>query len=262
VSNYEENHLLCYGRYGGVCEMKHKNTALFMIVCFFSGVGTLVGSVFGHSVRGYGLFLGAMVGGSLGVLVSTWLAIRLNLIERSTYGAVAVSGLAGFVLASIIAVTNLHTPIIPLVSIALVGFGAIAGNIYISRITVAKSQTLAAIIGLGLSAPALFFVAASLLKSNFGVSQPFNLFESMLATPDRLRLFNIISPFVFVGGLLVGVIVNLYPQIEMQLRRDDGRLVATITAEAKPINLAVVILGCLLLATLFGYVAVENLTHF
>jgi hypothetical protein len=262
VSNYEENHLLCYGRYGGVCEMKHKNTALFMIVCFFSGVGTLVGSVLGHSVRGYGLFLGAMVGGILGVLVSTWLAIRLNLIERSTYGAVAVSGLAGFVLASIIAVTNLHTPIIPLVSIALVGFGAIAGNIYISRITVAKSQILAAIIGLGLSAPALFFVAASLLKSNFGVSQPSNLFESMLATPDRLRLFNIISPFVFVGGLLVGVIVNLYPQIEMQLRRDDGRLVATITAEAKPINLAVVILGCLLLATLFGYVAVENLTHF
>ena len=242
--------------------MKYKNTSLFLIVCFLSGIGTLSGSVLGHAVGGYGLFLGAIVGGILGVLVSTWLAIRLNLIERSTYGAVAVSGLAGFVLASIIAVTNLHTPIIPLVSIALVGLGAIVGKIYVSRITVAKSQALSAIIGLGLSAPALFFVMASLLKYNFGVSQPFNLIESLFATPDRLHLFNIISPFVFVGGLLVGVIVNLYPQIEMQLRRDDGRLVATITAEAKLINLAVVILGCLLLATLFGYVVVENLTHF
>jgi hypothetical protein len=156
----------------------------------------------------------------------------------------------------------LHTPIIPLVSIALVGFGAIAGNIYISRVTVAKSQVLSAIIGLGLSAPALFFVVASLLKSNFGVSQPFDLFESMLVGPDRFHLFNIISPFVFVGGLLVAIIVNLYPQIEMQLRRDQGRLVATITAEVKPINIAIVILGCLLLATLVGYVAVENLAIF
>ncbi len=165
-------------------------------------------------------------------------------------------------LASVIAVTNLHTPIIPLASVALVGLGAIVGKIYVSRITVAKSKALLAIIGLGLSAPALFFVVASLLKFKFGVGQPFTLFESMLATPERLHLFNIISPIVFVGGLLVGVIVNLYPQIEMQFRRDQGRLVATITAEATPINLAIVILGCLLLATLFGYVALENLANF
>jgi hypothetical protein len=84
----------------------------------------------------------------------------------------------------------------------------------------------------------------------------------MLATPEKAQLFNIISPIVFVGGLVIGVMVNLYPQIEMQFRRDQGRLVATITAEAKPVNLAVVILGCLLLATLFGYVALENLAHF
>src|SRR5258706_659502 len=221
--------------------MKQKNISLFLIVCFLSGVGILVGSLLGHSVGSNGLFTGAMVRGSLGVLASTWLAIRFNLIERSTYGAVAMSGLVGF---------------------ALVGLGAIVGKIYVSRIKVAKSQTRSAIIGLGLSAPALFFVVASLLKSNFGVSQPFSLFESLLATPDRLRLFNIISPIVFVRGLIAGVIVNLYPQIEMQLRRDQGRLVATITAEAKPINLAMMILGCLLLATLIGYVAVENLTHF
>jgi hypothetical protein len=50
--------------------------------------------------------------------------------------------------------------------------------------------------------------------------------------------------------------------MQMQLRRDHGRLVATITAEAKPMNLAIVILGCLLLVTLLGYLAVENLAHF
>jgi hypothetical protein len=239
-----------------------QNITLFLIVCFLTGVSTFIGSVLGHGLGGDGLFLGALVGGCLGVLASTWLAIRLKLIARSTYGAVAGSGIAGFILASIIAVTNLHTPIIPLASIALTGLGAIAGKTYVSRIMIAKSQALVAILGLGLSAPALFFIVASLLNSNFGVSQPFSLFESMLATPERLRLFNIISPVVFVGGLLLGVIMNLYPQLEMQFRLDQGRLVATITAKAKPLNLAIVIFGCLLLASLFGYVVLENLANF
>jgi hypothetical protein len=242
--------------------MKRKNLFLFLIVCFLSGAGAFVGSVLGHSMGDNGLFLGALVGGSLGVLVSTWLAVRLNLIDRSSYAAVALSGLAGFVLASGITITNLYTPIIPLMSVTLVGFGAIVGKVYVSKLTVVKSQALLAILGLGLSAPALFFIVASLLKYNFGVRQPFTLFENMLATPERAHLFNIISPIIFVGGVLMGVIVNIYPQIEMQLRRDQGRLVATITAEAKPLNLAIVILGCLLLATLFGYVAFENLAHF
>jgi uncharacterized membrane protein YidH (DUF202 family) len=242
--------------------MKYKNVILFLVVCFLTGVGTLVGSVLGHNVGGIGLFLGAIAGGSLGVLVSAWLATRLKIIERSTYGAVAVSALAGFVLASIIAVTNLHTPIIPLLSISLVGLAAIVGNSYISRIQVTKSNTGLAIIGLALTAPALFFVSVSLLKFSFGVDQPFNLLEGILSNPDQFHLFNIISPFVFVGGLLAGVLLNLYPQIEMQLRRDQGKLVATITAEASPINLVVVMLGCLLLLILFGYIALENLANF
>jgi hypothetical protein len=239
-----------------------QNITLFLIVCFLSGISTFIGSVLGHNLGSNGLFIGAIVGGCLGVLTSTWLAIRLKLIARSTYGTVAVSGIAGFILASIIAVANLDTPFIPLASIALTGLGAIIGNVYLSRITIVKAQALSASIGLALSAPALFFIVASLLKYNFGISQPFTLFENMLATPDQLHLFNMISPIVFVGGLFVGVIVNLYPQIEMQLRRDQGRLVATITAEAKPINLAIVILGCLLLATLFGYVVLENFANF
>ena len=67
--------------------MKYKNVSLFLVVCFLTGVGILVGSVVGHTFAGIGLFLGAIVGGSLGVLVSTWLATRLKIIERSTYRA-------------------------------------------------------------------------------------------------------------------------------------------------------------------------------
>jgi uncharacterized membrane protein YidH (DUF202 family) len=241
--------------------MKYKNVSLFLVVCFLTGVGILVGSVVGHTLGGIGLFLGAIVGGSVGVLVSTWLATRLKIIERSTYRAVAVSALAGFVLASVIAVANLHTPIIPLLSISLVGLAAVLANNYISRIKVAKLNTGLALIGLVLSAPALFFVSVSLLKFGFGVDQPFNLLEGILSNPDQFHLFNVISPFIFVGGLLVAVLLNLYPQLEMQLRRDQRKLVATITAEASPINLVVVMLGCLLLLILFGYVALENLAN-
>jgi hypothetical protein len=242
--------------------MKHQNIFLFLIVCSLSSVGTLVGSMLGHSVGGNGLFIGALAGGGLGVLASTWLAIRLHLIERASCGAVAGSSLVGFILASILTVTNLHTPIIPLASVALIGLGAITGNIYISQITVTKSRTFLAIIGLVLSVPALAFIVASILKFNFGVGQPFRIFESMMSTPERFQLFNLISPIIFVGGLVVGVIVNLYPQVAMQLRREHGKLVATITAEAKPMNFAIVILGCLLLALLFGYVVLENFIRF
>jgi Na+/H+ antiporter NhaA len=79
--------------------MKYKNLSLFLVVCFLTGVCTLFGSVVGHNLGGIGLFLGATIGGSLGVLVSTWLATRIKLIERSTYRPVAVSTFAGFVLA-------------------------------------------------------------------------------------------------------------------------------------------------------------------
>jgi hypothetical protein len=241
--------------------MKYPNLSLFLIACFLSGVSTLVGSVVGHGLGTNGLFLGAGVGGILGVLGSTWLAVRLKLIERSNYRVVSISGIAGLTLASVITVLNLHTVLIPLMSVALVGCGAVVGNKYMSRLQAAKSNTTLAVLGLVLAAPALSFVAIALLKYGFKVDQPFNLLESSLSNPDRFSIFNLVSPFVFLGGLCIALVLNLFPQIQLQIRRDNQRVVATITAEAKVINLAMAILCCLLLAVLVGYAALENLSR-
>jgi uncharacterized membrane protein YidH (DUF202 family) len=79
-----------------------------------------------------------------------------------------------------------------------------------------------------------------------------------LASPERFRIFNLLSPLFLLGGLFAALAINLYPQINLRIRRDNSRLVATVMAEAKPINLAVVVLCGLLLIILVGYVALEN----
>jgi len=241
--------------------MKHKNVWLFLIVCFLSGVCTLVGSVLGTRLVAGGLLWGAFAGGIVGVMAATWVATRLALIERANYNAGSIGGVAGFILASIVAITNLHTSIIPLASITLVGLGTVLGNRYLTKGNVRKSDTALALIGFVLSAPALFFVSASLLKYGLGVGQLFDLLGGILSNPERLRTFNLVSPFVFLGGLLAALVLNLYPQVGLQVRREGKRFVLTITAEAKPINLAIIGLCSLLLVTLVGYVALENLSR-
>jgi hypothetical protein len=240
--------------------MQRKSVALFLLICLLSGAGILAGSVLGTRWQN-GLFAGAILGGLLGILLAAGLAIPLNLIERKNYLAVSIGGLAGFVPASAIALANLHTPLIPLASVTLIGCGALVGNSYLPRVRGLKSDAVLAGSGLLLSAPALLFVAASLLKYGLDIDQPFNLLDGVLADPERFRAFNLISPIVFLGGLLAAVLLNLYPQIDLHVQRTNKKLVATISAEAKPVNLAIVALCCLVGATLVGYVALENLAR-
>jgi hypothetical protein len=105
-----------------------KNILLFILVCGFDGVCIFLGSVLGHGVGQRGLFAGAIIGGIVGVAAAVWLAARLHLLERASYGATFVGGLIGFVVAAVIAVKNLHGPLIPMASVGLIGLGAILGN--------------------------------------------------------------------------------------------------------------------------------------
>jgi hypothetical protein len=86
----------------------------------------------------------------LGILAGCWLATRSGLIDRTHFVAVAVGAMAGFALAGVIAVSNLHTPIIPIASIALVGLGAVAGNQYVSAAKMLKPEVAFALLGAGL----------------------------------------------------------------------------------------------------------------
>jgi hypothetical protein len=105
-----------------------RNLLLFIVVSGLDGICIFLGSVLGHGVSNRGVFVGAIIGGILGVSVATWLASRFSLLENARYGAVFLGGIIGFVVAAIIAVSNLSGPIIPIASVSLIGIGAVSGK--------------------------------------------------------------------------------------------------------------------------------------
>jgi hypothetical protein len=108
--------------------MALKNLLLFIIVSGLDAGCILLGSFMGHSISSVGLFAGAIIGGIVGVAAAVWLAGRLHLLDRTSYGATFLGGLVGFILAAVIAVKNLQGPLIPMASVALIGLGAILGK--------------------------------------------------------------------------------------------------------------------------------------
>jgi hypothetical protein len=82
----------------------------------------------GHSISTIGIFAGAIGGGIVGVAAAVWLAVGLRLLDRASYVATFLGGLVGFIFAAVIAVKNLHGPLIPMASVGLIGLGAILGK--------------------------------------------------------------------------------------------------------------------------------------
>ncbi len=99
---------------------------LFVLSCGLAGLLAALGSMAGHAVGQ--LFAGGIVGGLLGSTAAAHSASRRGWIEREQFLPTAIGGGLGFLAAAALAVTNLHTPVIPILSTALVGIGAIAGS--------------------------------------------------------------------------------------------------------------------------------------
>ena len=105
-----------------------KNVLLFLIVCGLAGVCIFLGSVLGNSMGRTGLFSGAVIGGIVGVALAVWLAVRFGILDRPNLGVTLLGGVAGFIIAAVIAVNNLDGPLIPVASVALIGLGALIGK--------------------------------------------------------------------------------------------------------------------------------------
>lgn len=115
--------------------------------------------------------------------------------------------------------------------------------------------------GLALVAAPLFFVAASLLKYELGIGFLFDPLEALLSDPQRLRVFNQISPLVFLGGLGLALTLNAYAILRLNVGREEGAIVGTLRLEVRFWNIAVAVLSLLLLVTLVGYFFVENFVY-
>jgi hypothetical protein len=106
----------------------------------------------------------------------------------------------------------------------------------------------------------LYFVSASLLKNELGIGLLFDpLDKALMSDPENLRIFNLVSPLVFLGGLGVALLLNAYAVL--RLGRENSSIVGTVRLEARFWNIAVMAVSLMLLVTLVGYFFAENFVY-
>jgi hypothetical protein len=116
-------------------------------------------------------------------------------------------------------------------------------------------------VGFALLLAPLYFVSASLLKYGLGIGFLFDPLQALLSDPQRLHVFNIVSPIIFLGGLGLAVALNAYAVLQPNIGREDGAVVCTVRLRIKPFNMVVIVVSCALLVTLVGYAFLENFAY-
>ena len=107
--------------------MSRKSMLLLVLTCFLGGVGAFLGSVLGHAVGERGLYVGGVIGGIIGVFAATKIAVSRKILGQKRFWGATIGGMLGFILAAMIATNNLSSPVVPLLSILLIGLGAVFG---------------------------------------------------------------------------------------------------------------------------------------
>ena len=101
---------------------------LFVVSCVFSGIGGAVGSIIGNALGGKGLWIGGVLGGLLGAISAALVSRARGWILPTQVRGTAIGAAAGFLVAALIAVNTLSSPIGPILSTSLVGIGALVGS--------------------------------------------------------------------------------------------------------------------------------------
>jgi hypothetical protein len=100
---------------------------LLVLTCFLGGLGAFVGSAVGHAVGETALYVGAVIGGIAGVFAATKIALTRKILSPKRFWPATTGGVLGFLLAAIIATHNMSSPVVPLLSIILIGLGTVFG---------------------------------------------------------------------------------------------------------------------------------------
>jgi len=106
---------------------------LFIEVCLICGLLIVGFSVIGNKlIRSNGIFIGAIIGGLMGIVLASKIAIYFSLVNKNSFKSIIIFSLLGFLLAIVICFYNFHNPIIVVMSTSLVGIGALFGD-YMNR---------------------------------------------------------------------------------------------------------------------------------
>jgi len=104
-----------------------KPIRVFIATWALTGLGAVIGSALGSAAGKLGLLGGAVVGGVLGVVAAVLALTKLHWLLAEDRRGAFIGGVAGFALAAPIAVTNLHTPITPVLICGLSSVGLLLG---------------------------------------------------------------------------------------------------------------------------------------
>ena len=117
-----------------------------------------------------------------------------------------------------------------------------------------------AIAGTIAALPAIYFVGASVLKYHMGFEAAYDPIDALTATPERQRVFNAVTPFVFIGGLAIAWVLN-FSFARLHTRFARGEIISQFSVRARPVNLLVATVAGGTMALLLGYLLLENLHH-
>jgi len=98
-----------------------------LVVWIVAGAGAVGGSIVGGAAGQPGVFIGALIGGTVAAPVGVWLCTRFGWFAAHQRRAASAGAAIGFLIAAPIAATNLHTPVIPVLICSLAGVGALVG---------------------------------------------------------------------------------------------------------------------------------------
>jgi hypothetical protein len=126
-----------------------------------------------------------------------------------------------------------------------------------SAVPARPSPSRAALIGLILLAPCALFLLANVLNE-LGIGFLYAMIDPWISGPAQHRIFNVLSPIVFLGGIAVALAVNVLAIARVEMRSEPDRFVSTLVIERRTPNVAMILTGGLMLATLVGYTFVEN----
>ena len=115
------------------------------------------------------------------------------------------------------------------------------------------------LLGIIIMLPAVYFLAANVLKYNFGISFKHDSLNILYSNESVFRIFNSASPFIFLGGLLTALTVNLLPMLSINIESAKGTLKSSMALTPKLANMVIVIISLFAFTFMFGYAVVENL---
>lgn len=224
-----------------------KRLMLVPMTSVLSGSAAVLGSILGNAGGQLWLMGGAVLGGVIGTIAAARLASRFRVIAPRQVRAASIGGLVGFGIAAPLAASNLHTPVIPILSSALPGLGSLLGIMFITGArtglrteAVMNRNMQVALASFVLLAPALLLVTSGIFA---------------LQPPAAL-----VHPVLVMGGMFLAFAFNAMSALRIRVGQNQDALVGTVSVRVRGnrMNLTGLALSCVLFATIAGYMFVEN----